>query len=385
MQKYISILLLLLCLQSLAQSKQTAKLDSLLTAVNKRKLDTIKVILLKDISFAYYKLNDLNKGKAYNDSILFYAQKIKYKTGIAWYYTANADYYRAKLDYSNAIYNTTKARNLFYECRNRKYFFTTTSQLIFFLNITGKYDEAQTICVKTLKYAQSLNDKANMAMFYNKLGLTYYYQTSYDKAIQFYKKALLLASKTPNTNAILSEIYLNLALIYNDLGQWAKALQNLDLSIKYIGNHEVYKLRILQQKASIMGNIGKNEEALKIYLQIDDLIKKNGLTGRKEDFDNKLLLGVNHFKLSNFNQAIQYLTSVRDKYTFKDQAMSQLLIFLALSYKEASKLDEANIICKVLLSKIDTFRDPVKIQVYKLNYAVESELKNYESALNYYR
>jgi two-component system, sensor histidine kinase PdtaS len=384
MQKFLSILLLLICLQSFAQSKQNTILDRLLTAVNKRKLDTIKIMLLKDISYTYCKINDLKKMQAYNDSILYYAQKIKYKTGIAMHYQANTDYYRAKQDYTNAIYNITKARNLFYESKNRKFFFTATSQLINFLTMTGKYDEAQKISLSTLEYAQSLNDKSNMAMLYNKLGLTYYFKTSYDKAIQYYKKALILASKTPTNNNVLAETHLNLSHIYASQGQLNKALQNIDLSISYDGNDELNKLRKLQQKSVIMGNMGLNDEALLIYLQIGDLIKKNGLTGRKEDFDNKFLLGCNYYMLGKFNQAIEYLTSVKDNYTFKDEQMSQVLIYLATSYMGIDKLDEANTIFNILLSKIDTFSDEVKMQIYRTKHDLDFKLKNYESALNYY-
>jgi two-component system, sensor histidine kinase PdtaS len=385
MQKYISVLLLQICLQSFAQSKQITKLDSLLTVINKHKTDTIKVQLHYDISMLYLKLNDLKKGRAHSDSILSCAQKIKYKTGIALYYLANTEYHRATLDYSKAINTATKAKSLFYQSKNRKYFFIASSKLIHYLTITGKYYEAQTICINTLKYAQSLNDKSNMAISYNKLGLTYYFQTSYDKAIQSYKKALILASKTPNNTATLGDTYLNLSYIYSDLGQYNKALQNLDLSIKYNGNDELNKLRILQQKSSILGNMRQNEAALKLYLQISELIKKNGLVGRKEDIDNRLLLGCNYYQLGKFNQAIQYLTSVQDNYTFKDEQMSQVLIFLGGSYTEVGKLNDAKAIFNRLLTKMSTFSDPIKMQIYLAKTNLDAKLKNYESALDHYQ
>lgn len=168
---------------SYGQKKAQRNTDSLVAVVPTMKEDTLKVLILKEISFNYYRSNP-DKGLEYGRQALTLAEKLKWKKGIADAYNSVASNYFAKSEFAPALEYFTKASALYVAIGNR--------------------NEA----AKTL-----IN-----------IGSVYVVQANYPKALENYLQALKLAEEQQNLNAI-SAISANIATIYNNLGNNAKALE----------------------------------------------------------------------------------------------------------------------------------------------------------------
>ncbi|OJJ17900.1 hypothetical protein BKI52_29005 [marine bacterium AO1-C] len=83
---------------------------------------------------------------------------------------------------------------------------------------------------QSLALAQKLRFSKGIANAYNGIGISYYFQGDYPKAIAFYKKAMAIHQSDKNKLG-LSQIYNNLGVIYKKLGNYPEALDYYQKSL----------------------------------------------------------------------------------------------------------------------------------------------------------
>lgn len=81
-------------------------------------------------------------------------------------------------------------------------------------------------------YIAKVKKLRRLSNFYKAGGSLYYTMSDFEKALNYYDKALLYATKTTDSQAI-GEIYMGKGLTYYDLGKLLEASQNLQKSIPY--------------------------------------------------------------------------------------------------------------------------------------------------------
>ncbi len=106
--KILTIALIILSINLSGQLSGKVKIDSLLKELPKAKSDTNHVILLKELSFAYYPINQ-DKGIKYGEQGLKLANNINWKAGASDCYNSLAVNNVFKFNYSKALEHWSKA------------------------------------------------------------------------------------------------------------------------------------------------------------------------------------------------------------------------------------------------------------------------------------
>ena len=91
-----------------------------------------------------------------------------------------------------------------------------------YINI-GLYDTALHHSTAALQLSQKLNFKNGIASSYHNIGLVYYYQGDYPKALDCYLKALKMAEELGDKEGIANRLG-NIGLVYSNQGDYPKAL-----------------------------------------------------------------------------------------------------------------------------------------------------------------
>ncbi len=114
---------------------------------------------------------------------------------------------------------------------------------------------------------------------FNNLAEVYYRQGFYEKALDYYRKALsirelILGNEHPDT----AHTYNNLASIFNNLGKYEEALKYchmaFDIQKRMLGDEHPETALTYNNLASIFNNLGKYEEALKYCHMAFDIQKR---------------------------------------------------------------------------------------------------------------
>lgn len=149
----------------------------------------------------------------------------------------------------------------------------------------GKYDEAEQIFLRLMSYRPQ-----GFADVYNKLGFIYQWRGELQKAVDFYQKALEL---NPN----YTEAALNLAVTYNDMGLYDRAIEAFTQAARVVKSQtkspDPYVRGRLANEHARLGDLyhalGMYEEALDEYRKaltlrpnLVDIMTKIGITLREQ-------------------------------------------------------------------------------------------------------
>jgi signal transduction histidine kinase len=96
---------------------------------------------------------------------------------------------------------------------------------------TKDFKKALKVARKALAYSDSLNNKYLKAKAYDRLGVIYYYNTSYNLALQRYFKALSINEELKNKIGISRDLN-NIGLVYAELKNYENALQYYHKSLQ---------------------------------------------------------------------------------------------------------------------------------------------------------
>lgn len=229
-------------------------------------------------------------------------------TGVSYY---NEDkprlavkYYKRSLDIAEALGN----KKLTYQYSNIG---------IVYMQL-GAIDKYKYYVIKTIRNAQENKDSLAFASAYNNLGIVYKRQNNMDSAMYYYHKSKYYATKyndiihtadvltnlcnihylleNPDSaiyygrqtidfakanklsNHYLREVYVDMAVIYNQINQAERAIELLDSSELYNSSVEnsFVRLNYLEARAKAMSQIGHHQEAYRLqlnYSALNDSIK----------------------------------------------------------------------------------------------------------------
>ena len=101
------------------------------------------------------------------------------------------------------------------------------------------------------EFAKKRDLQSFVAKALNIKGISSYFRTNYDDALEHYTEALEIRKKLPNTEAGVASLLNNIAVVYLDQGHYGK-------SIKYMTESLIIEESIGNRKgvASCLGNIG---------------------------------------------------------------------------------------------------------------------------------
>lgn len=100
------------------------------------------------------------------------------------------------------------------------------------LSLTGNMEDALVLLLESLSISDSLKDQNWQIQNLNTLGISYYEQESYQKALSYWKQAKAKLQLTPNDTLELAKNYNNIGLVFNDMQQPDSAIYYFHQSLK---------------------------------------------------------------------------------------------------------------------------------------------------------
>lgn len=235
----------------MGQTKQQAKIDSLLVELPKKQDDTLKVKLLHAISFAYSNLHP-DEGIKYANYALVLAEQLDYPKGIAASNAMLAINYNVKTEYAKAIALNQKALVIYQKLKDKKSVASIYANVsVIYLGLSN-YPEALRNSFEALKIYEEFEKDPNTAQILENIGHVYYEQKKYDKTKNYYTKALNIYNESGSQRDI-ARCMGNMARVFQSEKEYRKALDYLFSALKT--NQELGMPNSVQGNMANIGNV----------------------------------------------------------------------------------------------------------------------------------
>jgi len=130
--------------------------------------------------------------------------------------------------------------------------------------ISHKHERAQEALEKALSYAE---EKVYVGLTLMNIGINYEVQSNFDKALEYYDKALDTFDK--NDYFSKSLVYNNLAELYKAAGDYNKALKHINKAFEYLNNKDEARLfTYFTTYTEISVLMGEPEKALDKFMEM---------------------------------------------------------------------------------------------------------------------
>jgi len=217
----------------------------------------------------------------------------------------------------------------------------------------GDFQKAELYLHKMFLLKDSVSEENKIAI-YNQLGIINKVIGKYDLALDYYKKAILISTKSIGANySYKSFIHNNMAIVYRIKGDTEKALQ-------------FFNEALLNLSESKLPNKEKENESSKLYLNI----------------------GILYIQEMNYCQAINFLEKSKQlKLKFNLEGLENVYFNLAKAYENIQNNIEAE---KYYLKSIIEWNKKKDVELYRsapvyISYAsLLSTINQKEKALNYF-
>lgn len=217
------------------------------------------------------------------------------------------------------------------------------------------FEEAYELFQKNSYIHKTLKEKKEQfSLIHSSIGRVYYTMGKYDKAVEFFQKALNLDKELfpDNDNLRLAELYLSLGTSFNCLSNYESALKNcqesLKIAEKLLPETDEKIIEILFDLGDICNNLKKLEEGVGYYEKIIKIYEKNKkLSNESKIFEVFLALGNLHMSLGNIDQALKALLLAQQKYKnlykgdYNDPVILNILNSIAVVYTNSNNLEKA--------------------------------------------
>lgn len=210
MRKLITLLILVSISFGFSQSNE---IDSLALELAFQTQDSLKVDTSLKLIESLYEINDYDRAIKYIIEIEKLSNAISYKDGIAKTIYYKSLIYAQKGDYLNAISGFQKSKRLFTSLKDTLGI-TRINNSIGLLEIErGNFSKGLNYSLSAINELEKRGLKTELNKAYSNLAKAYYNITSFDKAIEFYTKALLVQEELNDSKGIyesnnkLAELY----------------------------------------------------------------------------------------------------------------------------------------------------------------------------------
>ena len=169
----------------------------------------------------------------------------------------------------------------------------------------GFYTKAIAYHIKSLNTYKKIGDKKGVSGSYNNIGVVYEYQGAYTKAISYYLKSLKISEEIGDKKVIHSA-YNNIGGLHSNLGAYDKALSYFFKSLK-ISNESGNKKGMADSYnniGSVYWHQGREDESIQHYLK--SLKIKEEIGDKRGLFSSYQNLGVSYYTKGSYDKTISY-------------------------------------------------------------------------------
>ncbi|MFW5656489.1 MAG: tetratricopeptide repeat protein [Bacteroidota bacterium] len=223
---------------------QTQKKDSLLNIYNTTRVDTVKILALKDLALLLSR-NSPDEAKTYCQECIELAVEADFPEGRIKCYNIMGIINFYGTDYAAAIDNFEHSLLTAIEANDQISVFRAYNNLGGIYISMSTYGKATEAYSKAVDIAEKLGDKKSMAQCYTNIAIIHKDNSDFDKAMEYNQKAEELG-KELNDKLLLSQVYSNISMI-------KRITKNLQHAIEY-----AKKAMVLQAQLDDMYGIGIN-------------------------------------------------------------------------------------------------------------------------------
>lgn len=284
-----------------AEENKKAYLYELLSS---EKEDYRLAVISNTLGLQFQKESNLDSAFYCHNKALDYALKVSdnnQEIGVSYNKIGIIYYYRSELDSAIIFFEKSIP---FYRDKSLK------ANSLNNLAVMNKYNSNPDVAIEKYLLAydiyKELKDTSKQVYLLSNIGALYNDLSTFDKAREYLNKGILLAQLSKNKEEEIN-CKANLGKTLVDTKNYKKAISLLREVIKYYGETKDYQFLIINKNnlASCYDEQGKKEAALKIYLEILDLINETGIENGKEAI--LINVGTSYQELGEFRKALNYL------------------------------------------------------------------------------
>jgi len=313
---------------------------------NFKKKDTIYINLLNKLAqkITFYNPDSL---LSLAHEALKYSNLIKYDLGKSKSFSNIAEYYSVKGEFNSSIIYLKKALAISKDTKDYEYMSYIYNSLGLSYSNIDDYANSLNSYLKGLKLAKKTNNSEWMSIYNENIATLYALQNDPYQALSYYKKVTYYNNKIGN-EVIHAETMTNMALIYAEIGDFDKALININKSLEIFKKHEIYewlaytyrvKGKIFLKQKKYDWALNFFEESLLLHKKIKDDTQRIKLYN---DFA-KAYLGLNNNNASKKCALHAYNDAKKINYNEEIQVAAQTLYEInenKNNYSEALKYHE---------------------------------------------
>ncbi len=284
MRKIVFIIFLLCTNFFFSQKKMQKFIDSTLVVISKMKNDTNKVILLCDVSNAYYSIDPVS-GLKYGKQSFLLSKKLNYNDGKALSLWAISCNQTTNSDYKNGIKNLLNALNL---TSNKEINAKIYRSMGLIYSYQSNFPKSLEYNNKALSLYELLKNEKGQALVLGNIAIVYFSLNKYKKAIALNQRALEINTKLNVTTSMMNN-YGNLANCYTNIKQFDKALNYYDKVIEVAGilDNKFSLALAYDNKSQLYFEMKKYDIALEFCYKS---YKLNQEIGNKDDLSTNLAI-----------------------------------------------------------------------------------------------
>lgn len=270
------ILLGLLLLKVVEAQAQMQLPDSIRTLLN-NKNDTAQINILNTYAFNVY-LKEFDKARAIVDSVLPWAERIKYVKGEATALQVDGLILYYKGAYEKSTESFVKSIRMHEKIGDKSGEAKICNDLANLLRKHDDVDGATKYLQRAMEIYQTLGDKDGLANTWNNIGVVHEYVGQLDSAMMCYQRALQLYSEISNFTG-MGYSYDYMGLIYAYKEQFPQSLEAMQ---------KAFAIREKQGEKQAMGtslvNMGEVNLAMGKYKEALALFKRSQSIGKEMGF-----------------------------------------------------------------------------------------------------
>lgn len=213
--------------------------------------DSLIDFTLNKYVYLYYKLNDSSNFQKYSNKCLKHSQKTKNNKAIAKTLEYKAAFYKRYNTIDSTFYYNHKSFKIYENIKDSLGAGKILMNIAILQKNTHDYTGSKTTSLKSLIFLKTTKNKRRISSIYNNLGIIYTNLESYDKALEFHNKALVLRSEIADKSIYQIQSLNNIAKVYKDSGENDKAIEYLEKAL--LSDSLLYQN--LETKAAIIDNL----------------------------------------------------------------------------------------------------------------------------------
>lgn len=359
-----------------ATQAQQSEIDSLMQALKTHsKIDSTRVKIYRDISFAYYTLHSPKAGLQYADSALSVAQKLQDNKWLGKAYSVYALNYWDNAQYQEALNKYEKAAACSEAANDLDNLGVTYHNIGLLYNALGEYRKAINYHEKAYELFINLPNKHKTLAALNSIGANYLYLSNYPKAIDYYIKVLKLAEEISDYQMVgLS--YENIGGVYKRMNDYKKASACFEkaLAAFFKINDKDNAINVYNLYGTAKDQSGDHKGAIVLYEKGLKLAEETHSEKLKYDLINNS--GISYLALKNYEKALKYL---KQSSAYYKQIENIWKLSIAYNYY-AKTLTEApdEILKKESINPANKYTIAISLLSESVKYAQEDEALNEE-------